>query len=111
MANYDIQNASKLKIGLPTSLGSYVAVYKNMDDLNKDISKYNNINYSIIFVGTSAYVVKKEDFGANFDLSISSGKLYANNKSVSPTITGVNQKDLVISGGMSAYLNNYTGIK
>ena len=74
-------------------------------------TSYHNINYSIIFVGTGAYVVKKEDFGANFNLSISSGKLYANNKSVSPTITGVNQKDLVISGGMSAYLNNYTGIK
>ena len=111
MANDDMQNARKLKTSLATSLCSYVAVYKNMDDLNKDISKYNNINYSIIFVGTSAYVVKKEDFGANFNLSISSGKLYANNKSVSPTITGVNQKDLVISGGMSAYLNNYTGIK
>lgn len=111
MANYDIQNASKLKTGLPASLGSYVAVYKNMNDLNKDISKYNNINYAIIFVGTCAYIFKKEDFNTNFDLSISSGKLYANNKSVSPTITGVDQNKLVISGGMSAYLNNYTGIK
>lgn len=111
MANYDIQNASKLKTGLPASLGSYVAVYKNMNDLNKDISKYNNINYAIIFVGTCAYIFKKEDFNTNFDLSISSGKLYANNKSVSPTITGVDQNKLVISGGMSAYLNNYTGVK
>ena len=111
MANYDIQNASKLKTGLPASLGSYVAVYKNMNDLNKDISKYNNINNAIIFVGTFAYIFKKEEFNTNFDLSISSGKLYANNKSVSPTITGVDQNKLVISGGMSAYLNNYTGVK
>ena len=107
MTNYTKQHASKLKSdnNLPNVLGSYVAVYKDMAELKNDINKYKDLNYSIIFVGTSAYVVKKEDFGANFDLSISSSdKLLVNNKNVTPSLTGVDQKKLVIEGGMSAYL-------
>lgn len=113
MANYTKQHASKLKSdnNLPNILGSYVAVYKDMTELQNDINKYKDLNYSIIFVEDCAYVIKKEDFGPNFDLSINSGKLRANNKNVTPKLTGVDQKKLVIQGGMSAYLNNYTGIK
>lgn len=116
MVNYDIQNASKLKKDLPTELGSYIAVYKDMTDLNKDINKYNNINYAIIFVGTCAYIIKKEDYNDNqFDLRISNGKLSVSTSITTnipePVLKNVEQNKLVIPGGMLSYLNNYTGIK
>lgn len=119
MANYDIQNASKLKKDLPTVLGSYVAVYKNMDELNNDIDKYNKINYAIIFVDTSAYVIKKEDYNNNqVYLGMTSTKKISvrtassnTTKIPEPVLKNVDQSKLVIEGGMSAYLNNYTGIK
>ena len=116
MVNYDIQNASKLKKDLPTELGSYVAVYKDMTELNKDINKYNNINYAIIFVGTCAYIIKKEDYNGNqFDLGISNDQLSVSTSIITnipkPVLTNVKQNELVIPDGILSYLNNYTGIK
>ena len=63
MINITKQNSSKLKtqFNLGSELASNVAVYSNMSELNTDINngKYNNLDYSIIFVGTSAYVIKQ----------------------------------------------------
>lgn len=111
------QNSFDLKsnFNLGSKLYSYVAVYKDMDDLNKDINKYKNLDYSIIFVGDCAYIIKKEDYDNNqFYLGIS----YNNQLSVGissfittnipkPFLTNVEQNDLIIKDGMSSYLNNY----
>jgi hypothetical protein len=119
MASITKQNSTKLKreFNLGSELASNVAVYSNMAELNADIDngKYNSLDYSIIFVGTCAYVIKKEDYNNNkFYLGKSNdNKLAVGIKSSAttsipkPVLTGVKQSDLVITGGMSAYLNNY----
>lgn len=115
------QNSFELKsnFNLGSKLYSYVAVYQDMDKLNEDIDKYKNLDYSIIFVGTSAYVIKKEDYNNNqFYLGVSNNKQLSVGTSSSittkipkPYLTNVIQSDLKITGGMSAYLNNYIGKK
>lgn len=116
MINITKQNSSKLKtqFNLGSELASNVAVYSNMSELNADINngKYNNLDYSIIFVGTSAYVIKKEDYNNNkFSLQYNTSSVVVSSSDIIhkpyPILTGVNQNNLKISGGMSTYLNNY----
>ena len=112
------QNSSELKsdFNLGSKLYSYVAIYQDMDKLSEDINKYKNLDYSIIFVGTCAYIIKKEDYNNQFYLGISNDEqLYVGTSSSmttkipKPVLTNVNQNELVIPEGMSSYLNNYIG--
>ncbi len=116
MVNITKQNSTKLKtkFNLSSELASNVAVYTNMSELNTDINngKYNNLDYSIIFVGTSAYIIKKEDYNNNkFSLQYNTSSVVVSSSNTTsipkPALTGVNQNNLKISGGMSSYLNNY----
>ncbi len=116
MASITKQNSSKLKkeFNLGSELASNVAVYSNIAELNADINngKYNSLDYSIIFVGTSAYVIKKQDYNNNkFSLQYNTSSVVVSSSNTTsipkPALTGVQQSNLVISGGMSAYLNNY----
>ena len=119
MASITKQNSSKLKkeFNLGSELASNVAVYSDMAELNAEIDngKYSSLDYSIIFVGTSAYVIKKEDYnnnkfylGKSNDNKLAVGVASSATTSVpKPVLTGVIQSNLVINGGMSAYLNNY----
>lgn len=82
----------------------YVAVFNNMDEFNSSLKagKFNNAQYSIIFIGTTAYVFPKNV--TEHGMGVTGGKIFINDKPASAAFINADLSKVITP---NAYLNNW----